>query len=114
MARQLLPAGTGAGVTGIWVRVEGGFKRSVPMRISAIGSFAVDVITIEELIGGTPGNGTNSPYPPQTDSGTAKVVGTIPVAGADLLVEDPIQFVRARTGANMTGTVDYCGAEMLE
>ena len=52
MARQLLPAGTGAGVTGIWVRVEGGFKRSVPMRISAIGSFAVDVITIEELIGG--------------------------------------------------------------
>jgi hypothetical protein len=84
------------------------------MRISAIGSFATDVITIEELIGGLPGNGTNSPYPPQTESGTAKVVGTIAIAGADLLVEDPIAFVRAKTGALMTGTVDYCGAEMLE
>ena len=114
MARQLLPAGSGLSTTGPWVRTEGGFKRSVPMRIVATGNFAGSSIIIEELIAGIPGSGSHSPYPPQSDTGTTKVLGTIPVAGADLLIEDPVEFIRARTDSALTGTVSYCGAEMLE
>jgi hypothetical protein len=113
MARQLL-ANAPLSTVGPWVRTEGGFKRGVPMRIVSTGNFAGSPIIIEELVAGMPGNGTHSPIYPQSDTGTARVLGTIPVAGADLLIEDPVEFIRARTDANLTGTVTYCGAEMIE
>ena len=119
MARQLLAPGTAANVKGSWVRIEGGGKRSVPARVQATGNFAigssaVGPITIQELVGGLPGSGSQSPYPPQSDTGDIVTVATISGAGDDILLNNPIAYVRAVTAADMTGTVDYCGIEMLE
>jgi hypothetical protein len=88
------------------------------MRIQATGNFAAGAtqpgpIVIEELVAGLPGS-PNTPFSPQSDTGDVSPVGSIATAGDDLLVENPIAFIRARTTADMTGSVDYCGAEMLE
>lgn len=119
MARQLLgvingvqtPAGPN--VTGKWVRIEGGGKRGVPCRVVATGNFAADPIVIEELIAGIPGQ-ANSPYGQAADTGTVEPLGTIAAQGQDLLIDQPVEFIRARTGAAQTGTVTFCGVEMLE
>ena len=117
MARQLIPKGTTTSYTGPWVRVEGAFKRGVPMRIQATGSFVAGVsgapITIQELVAGLPGS-PNTPFSPQSDTGDVAIVGTIASAGDDLLIENPIAFIRAITSSDLTGSIDYCGAEMLE
>lgn len=114
MARQLNIVSGDNTVQGGWVRVEGAFKRGVPMRISAVGTITGSPLIIEELIAGIPGNGTHSPYAPQLDTGTVVLVGTIAAPGADLLIENPIAFIRARADANFAGALTYVGAEMLE
>lgn len=97
-----------------------GRRRSFPIRVTAVGaSWGGSDIIIEELIGGVPGaaslyGNTNSPFGPNADTGTAKQVGTLSPGGPDLLIEYPVEFLRARTDANLTGTVDICGAETLE
>jgi hypothetical protein len=119
MARQLLAPATVAGVSGPWVRIEGGGKRSVPARVQATGNFAIGAsavgpITIQELVGGLPGSGSQSPYSPQVTTGDIVTIATISGAGDDILLNNPVAYIRAVTAADMSGTVDYCGVEMLE
>jgi hypothetical protein len=104
MAISLLIA-AGPGVTGKWVRVEPAKSVDYPMRLQFVGaSWAADNVIIEELVGGLPGNG-NSPYPPSSDTGSVVQVAQVGPNSGDLTIEAPIDFIRARTGANMTGTV---------
>lgn len=114
MATQLLPAGTPAATTGKWVRTEAPPKSPLPMRVSAIGSYSVAGVIIEELVGGQPGRGANSPFGTNVDTGTAVTLGTIPAGGGDLTITEPVAYLRARTDPAMVGTVDYCGVEFAQ
>ncbi len=120
--RTLLPVGTLQGVTGVWVFTAMGGKRAYPARVAAVqlpaGGLAWtggDII-IEELIAGLPGSGAHSPYPPQSDTGTVEEIGRIGFPGGDLLIDKPVEFIRARTSSTADGFAGavYCGIEMLE
>ena len=136
MGRRLLPLNAGAGVTGIWVGIAMGRRRSFPIRIIAIGNFAGDDVFIEELVGGEPSNASlygsvdlgpnvtnpninNKPIGQTADTGYVHPLGSIgPAAGGatvDLVIDEPTsEFIRARTGAFTGGTVTYCEVETLE
>ncbi len=104
MAINLL-IGAGPSVTSKWVRVEPAKSVDYPIRVSFVShSWAGGNVILEELIGGLPGNG-NSPYPPTNDTGTAKVIQQVG-DDADVIINAPMDFIRARTDANVTGTVD--------
>jgi hypothetical protein len=120
VARQLLAA-AGAGVVGPWVRTEPPGKKVFPARVVATGDFAGDDIFIEELVGGLPGLGANSPFarteasgPQANDTGAVLPLGSIPggASGGALVIDHPVEFMRARTGAFTGGTVTFCGVEM--
>jgi hypothetical protein len=117
MATQLLPSGTAANVTGSWVRSSTGGKKTLPARISAApGTYLGDGIYIEHLVGGLPNsklaNGKAGPFPPGTsDTGSVLPLGNIPEGGGDLAIHEPVEFIRARTGAFSSGTSGYVGIE---
>lgn len=105
MAINLL-IGAGASVSSNWVRVEPAKSVDYPIRISFVShNWAGGNVILEELIGGLPGNG-NSPYPPSSDTGTAKQIQQVGSGDADVIINAPLDFLRARTDANVTGTVD--------
>lgn len=101
MGMQLLTT-AGASVTGKWAHVEPAKSVDYPVRVSIIGSFTGGNVILEELIGGVPGNGTGSPYPPQADTGTVVQIGTYAVA-QDVIIDAPMDYIRARTDGNITG-----------
>lgn len=108
MARDMLIAQP-ASTTGQWVRLEPPGKRIHPLRIVVIGTFAGEFVYIEELVGGLP----TSPAPLQgnpglltagVQTGTVQALGSIGAGGGDLIIDDPVEFIRARTGAFSSGT----------
>jgi hypothetical protein len=107
MAVDLL-VNQGASITGTWSRVEPPAKKTGPSRLIVTGTFVGDVVHIEELVGGHPGKGfpanvANSPFIPQADTGTVVLVQD--VAGPqDVVIDAPIEYIRARTGAFTGGT----------
>ena len=116
--RTLLPSGSGQGTTGPWVFTAMGGKRAYPARVSAVSlggaAWSAGNVNIEELIAGTPGQ-ANSPYGKSTDTGVVELLGTIAFPGGDLIIDKPVEFIRARsdTGGGFVGAV-YVGIEMLE
>jgi hypothetical protein len=106
MPRDLL-VNIGPGVTGQWVHVEPPFK-VIPYRVMVSGTFGGDNVYLEELSGGLP----TSPGPIQGNPGlltagsqTGTVLQLAAVAGdQDVIIDAPVEFIRARTGANLTGT----------
>jgi hypothetical protein len=105
MPRDLL-VGAGASVTGKWVRTEPVYK-STTMRVMFVShSWAGDNVYLEELVGGLPGFGANSPFAPQADTGTVIELGAYPPGSSDIIINAPVEFMRARTGSGLTGTVD--------
>jgi hypothetical protein len=114
--RQLLGSGSPAGTTGKWVFTASGGKRVFPARVSAVGvGWTGGDVIIEELIAGLPGQ-ANSPYGQSADTGTVEELGRIGFGGGDLLIDKPVEYLRARTdtAANgFAGTV-FVGIEMLE
>jgi hypothetical protein len=104
MPRDLL-INAGPGVTGKWVRTEPVYKSTTMRLIFSGTNWAADNVIIEELTGGLPGNGTGSPFPPQTDTGSVVQIGAFPPGSSDVVINAPVEFIRARTGASLTGTV---------
>lgn len=90
MAIQLLKA-AGAGVTSPVVDMHSCGKDFVHARILATGTFAVDLITVEH----SPDSGLNW-FP----------LGTLGKALDEFVVEDPVDWIRARTGAAQTGVAN--------
>lgn len=118
MSRNLLPPETGAGVTGPWTNTSMGGRRAYPARLSAVSSaktgWTAGDVVIEELIGGIPGQ-SNSPYGPSADSGVVQEIGRLGFPGGDLIIDKPVEFIRARTESNATFTGKcFVGIEMLE
>jgi hypothetical protein len=117
MARTLLE-NAGANVTGQWVRTEPPGKKVFPARVVAYGNFDADIV-IEELVGGLPGIG-HSPFVhaggfQPNDTGGVLFLGVIPggANGGALVIDHPVEFMRARTTAFSGGsTVTFCGVEM--
>jgi hypothetical protein len=84
------------------------------MAVSQAGTWTTGSIEIDELIGGLPGSQSlygvaHSPLGPNADTGTPNQLGTIapPTAGVvtDLQIDYPVEWMRAKTPAGMTGTV---------
>lgn len=112
MARDLLIGAVG-GVTGNWCRCEPPARKTWPFRLMGTGNFAGPVY-IEELIGGEPsvssgplqGNpGLFSTGQQTGDSGQVQLLTTLVTAG-DFEIDAPVEFIRARTDAAMTGTAN--------
>lgn len=117
MARDLLIGALG-GVTGKWCRCEPPAHKTWPFRLSATGDFAGPVY-VEELVGGEPsvssgpllGNpGLFSTGQQTGDSGSVQLLATLTTA-QDYEIDAPVEFVRIRTDAAMTGT---CNVRLLE
>lgn len=112
---NLLPANAPAGTIGKWADLGNRRKKFSAMKIVAIGTFAGDKVYIDELVGGTPGHGANSPFPPQADTGTFIQIGAIAPGDPPLVLLEPCEYVRARCGAFTGGTtVKFCGIELQE
>lgn len=111
MGMQLLKAGA-ASKTGIWVHSEPAKHDGFRMRVSFIwhGGSAGSVF-IEELIGGQPGNGMGSPYPPQSDTGSVVQIAAVPFNSGDLIIQTPVDYIRARTDNAIDGTVDVYASQ---
>lgn len=125
MGRQLLPPNTGGGVTGPWVGIAMGRRRSFPIRVIATGNFQGADITIQELVAGVPADlslygHNNMPIGQFVDTGVPKIVGVINPATAggqttDLVTEYPTsEWIRAVTGAFTSGNAGICEVETLE
>lgn len=91
-----------ANVTGNWVHVEPAKSVDYPIRVSIVGTFGGDNVILEELIGGLPGTG-NTPYAPSSTTGTIVQVGVFS-APQDVIIEAPMDYLRARTGSGLTGS----------
>jgi hypothetical protein len=113
--RQLLASGTVASVTGPWVYVAMGGKRAFPARVSVVSlggvAWSAGDVVIEELIAGLPAESDAFANRPQT--GVVEALGSVGFPGGDLIIDKPVEFIRARTTAQVVGAV-YAGIEMLE
>jgi hypothetical protein len=97
----------GAGVTGQWVRVEPPFK-VIPYRAEITGTFSGDNVYLEELSGGLP----VSPGPLQGNPGlltAGSQTGAVSQlysasAAGDVIIDAPVEFIRARTGPSLVGS----------
>jgi hypothetical protein len=115
--RQLLAPGTGQGTTGKWVYVASGGKRAFPARVAAVslaGDWSAGDVIIEELIAGLPAESDAFANRPQT--GVVEELGRIASPSGDLLIDKPVEFIRARSDTTANGFVGtvYAGIEMLE
>lgn len=117
--RQLLPIGTGQGVTGLWVFTAMGGKRAYPARVAAVNlpagvTWTGGDVIIEELVAGLPAESDAFANRPQT--GSVEEIGRIGFPGGDLLIDKPVEFIRARTDITANGFVGqvYVGIELLE
>jgi hypothetical protein len=105
MPRDLL-VNAGASVTGKWVRTEPVYKSTTMRVIFTSHTWAGDDVILEELTGGLPGFGSNMPFAPQSDTGNVVQLGTYSPGSGDVVISAPVEYIRARTGAGLTGTVD--------
>ena len=112
MPRDLL-VNQGANIVGPWTRVEPAGKKTWPFRVEVSGTFAADNVVIEELQGGLPTSNGPLPGNPGTviANGTSQNVQTGTVveiasvaAPQDVIINSPVEYIRARVGANATGT----------
>jgi hypothetical protein len=118
MPRDLLIS-KGASITGQWVKVYPPGHKTWPFRVITVNgstAFAGENVYIEELTGGLPsGPGPIQDNPGLLTAGSQTgVVGTLltiaPAGTAngyagDNLIEAPVEYIRARTGAFSAGTV---------
>ena len=105
--------GAGASITGKWVHMEPSKDVDFPLGIwVAPHSWSAGNVIIETLLGGLPGNGAGSPYPPQSDTGTVALVTTIPFNAVPLSYLNlmPLDWIRVRTDGGVVGTVDVFAA----
>lgn len=86
MGIQLLSAAV-AGTVGNKVDVHSIDSKRIALRIDATGGYSGDVVTIEH----SPDNGT-----------TWILVGTL-ASGAELVIRDPVDTIRAKCGASLSG-----------
>ena len=91
MATVLLPPGTGAGVTGPWVDVWPAAGKFTDMRVSAVPAPTVDNVIIKHAVNG--------------DRAHPILLGNITPGNDDLIVDEPVEQIRARTGASLGNTV---------
>jgi len=81
----------GAGITGPWLDVRSTVGKTYPHRITAYGGFAGDVVFIERI------DGDN------TVAANVITVAQLTNLG-EVVVDAPTDWLRARTGANLTGS----------
>lgn len=97
MAIVLLNA-AGAGVTGDWVDVHPCAGKFTDMRVSAVGTFTGDVVTIQHAYAGFLTN-------PIT-------LGTISEE-TDLIIDEPVEYIRAVTGGSLSGAATVLATSSL-
>ncbi len=99
-----LPAGTpvtktpASGVTGPWIDVRSTVGKVYPYRITAYGGFSADVVYIERIDG---------------DNSVAANVIQVAQLGSnqEVVVDAPTDWIRARTGASLSGTAQVLLAQ---
>ena len=90
----------GASVTGPWLDTRSTVGKVYPYRITAYGStFGGGNVIIERI------DGDN------TIAANVIQVGLLAAAGQSLVVDAPTDYIRARTDANVTGTVQVLLAQ---
>lgn len=113
MAIDLL-INAGASIFGNWVRVEPPGRKTWPFRLSFVSgtsAWTAGNVIIEELVGGVPTSpGPITQYNPgqltnNVESGTIRQIDTFGAGAADYEIDMPIDFIRARTDANISGKV---------
>lgn len=114
MAVDLL-INAGVSATGQWVRTEPPAHKTWPFRIifttdSGQTAWSAGQVIIEELVGGLPTspgpvNGNPGLLTAGTQTGVVKQLGTFNVGSADFEIDAPVEFLRARTDANIVGAV---------
>lgn len=115
MARDLL-INAGASATGQWCRTEPPAHKTWPFRISfdtdtGQTAWSAGNVILEELLGGVP----TSPGPLVQDNpgllmagsqtGTVQQLGVFGPGSADFEIDTPVEYIRARTDASITGKV---------
>ncbi len=106
----------GPGVTSPWVRIEPSHSLDLPLSFFFINGngapWSAGNVNVEILVNGLPGGG-NTPYKPQTDTGTVQLLAAVPPpAGANILdVTSPVEWIRCRTDPGLVGTVSVNLAE---
>jgi hypothetical protein len=107
MPRDLLVSAP-LNTVGQWVRVEPPFK-VIPYRVSVSGNFVGDSVFLEELLGGlptSPGPLPGNPGSLTANSQTGTVAQLVAISGpGDTIIDAPVEFIRARTGAFTGGTL---------
>ena len=93
MARQILAPGTGAGVNGGWVDCMPPGSRNFPARVTVVGSsWSAGTVTLQHYVDG------------QSASPVDLAVVDSP-GPTDVLIKEPIEFIRAVTSGDLAGTV---------
>lgn len=111
MPRDLLPPGTGANVTGQWVRTEPPAHKTWPMRVMFVGpNWTAGSVILEELADGLPKSKGPLPGNPgdlvaSSQTGTVVPLYTAIAGSNDYEIDAPTEFIRARTDADVVGTV---------
>ena len=112
MPRNLL-VNQGPGVTGQWCRVEPAKRKNINFRVIFTGTFGGVGVYLEELVGGQPvtpnspvqGNpGLLTPGAQSAGSVVVQLLTSPQTTAADVIIQAPVEFIRARTDAGMTGT----------
>lgn len=81
----------GPGITGPWIDVRSTVGKTYPHRITAYGGFSADVVILERIDG--------------DNTVAANVIQMTTLNSNDEFVLDaPTDYIRARTGANLSGT----------
>jgi hypothetical protein len=112
MAINLL-SNVAASITGNWVRVEPPARRTWPFSAKFVNGTVVwsaGNVILEELVGGVPTNAGpitqyNPGQPSTGQTGTIVQIGVFGPGAADFEIDWPIDFIRARTDADITGNV---------
>ena len=104
--------GAGASQTGNWVHMEPSKDVDFPLAIWFVShTWGAGNVIIQTLVGGLPGNGAGSPYPPQSDTGSVITVATqLYSATQPVIIYAPLDYIRATTDNSVTGTVDVFAA----
>ena len=88
----------GAGITGPWIDVRSTVGKVYPYRITAYGGFSGDVVTIQRIDG--------------DNSVTANIITVATLnSGDEVVVDAPTDWIRAVTGASLSGTAQVLLAQ---
>lgn len=114
MAVDLLING-GVSATGQWVRTEPPAHKTWPFRVicttdAGQTAWSAGQVIIEELVGGLPTspgpvNGNPGLLTAGTQTGVVKQLIALSVGSGDFEIDAPVEFLRARTDANIVGAV---------